>query len=33
MLTEYDKSIIIGLIIGDGYINNKGRICIEHGEK
>lgn len=32
-LTEKDKSILIGLLLGDGYIDDKGRICIEHGEK
>ena len=28
--TEIDKAIMIGLLLGDGYINNKGRIEIEH---
>ena len=32
-LTEKDKSILIGLLLGDGYIDEKGRIYIEHGEK
>lgn len=32
-LTEKDKSVLIGLLLGDGYIDDKGRICIEHGEK
>ena len=32
-LTEKDKSILIGLLLGDGYIDDKGRICIEHWEK
>lgn len=32
-LTEKDKSILIGLLLGDGYINDKGRIEIEHCEK
>lgn len=32
-LTERDKSILIGLLLGDGYIDDKGRIYIEHGEK
>lgn len=32
-LTEKDMSILIGLILGDGYIDDKGRIGIEHGEK
>ena len=32
-LTEKDKSILIGLLLGDGYIDEKGRIQIEHGEK
>ena len=32
-LTEKDKSILIGLLLGDGYIDDKGRIYIEHGEK
>lgn len=32
-LTEKDKSILIGLLLGDGYIDDKGRICIEHCEK
>jgi len=25
-LTEKDKSILIGLLLGDGYIDEKGRI-------
>lgn len=29
-LTEKDKSILIGLLLGDGYITDKGRIEIEH---
>ena len=32
-LTERDKSILIGLLLGDGYIDDKGRIYVEHGEK
>ena len=32
-LTEKDKSVLIGLLLGDGYIDNKGRIYVEHGEK
>ena len=32
-LTEKDKSILIGLLLGEGYIDEKGRIQIEHGEK
>ena len=32
-LTEKDMSILIGLLLGDGYIDDNGRICIEHGEK
>lgn len=28
--TEIDKAILIGLLLGDGYINDKGRIEIEH---
>lgn len=32
-LTEKDMSILIGLLLGDGYIDDKGRIQIEHGEK
>lgn len=28
--TEIDKAIMIGLLLGDGYINNKGRVEIEH---
>lgn len=32
-LTEKDKSILIGLLLGDGYIDDKGRIYVEHGEK
>ena len=32
-LTEKDMSILIGLILGDGFISEKGRIQIEHGEK
>lgn len=32
-LTEKDMSVLIGLILGDGFISNKGRIQIEHGEK
>lgn len=32
-LTEKDKSILIGLLLGDGYIDDKGRIYIEHREK
>ena len=32
-LTEKDKSILIGLLLGDGYIDDKGRIEVEHGEK
>lgn len=32
-LTEKDKSILIGLLLGDGYIDEKGRIYVEHGEK
>lgn len=31
--TEIDKAILIGLMIGDGYINENGRIKIQHGEK
>lgn len=32
-LTEKDKSVLIGLLLGDGYIDDKGRIRIEHREK
>ena len=32
-LTEKDVSILIGLLLGDGHIDIKGRISIEHGEK
>ena len=32
-LTEKDMSILIGLLLGDGYIDDKGRIQIEHCEK
>lgn len=32
-LTKKDMSVLIGLLIGDGYIDDKGRICIEHSEK
>ena len=32
-LTEKDMSILIGLLLGDGYINISGSIAIEHGEK
>ena len=28
--TEIDKAIMIGLLLGDGYINDKGRVEIEH---
>ena len=28
--TEIDKAILIGLLLGDGYINDKGRIEIEY---
>ena len=31
--TKKDLSILIGLLLGDGYIDPKGRIGIEHGEK
>lgn len=30
---DKDKAILIGLALGDGYIDPKGRLCIEHGEK
>lgn len=29
-ITDIDKAILIGLLLGDGYINDKGRIEIEH---
>lgn len=32
-ITKKDMSILIGLLLGDGYINPKGRIGIEHCEK
>lgn len=32
-LTNKDMSVLIGLLLGDGYIDDKGRIGIEHGEK
>ena len=32
-LTEKDMSVLIGLLLGDGYIDDKGRINIEHCEK
>lgn len=32
-LTEKDMSILIGLLLGDGHIDDNGRICVEHGEK
>lgn len=32
-LTEKDMSVLIGLLLGDGYIDDKGRIGIEHSEK
>lgn len=32
-LTEKDMSILIGLLLGDGYIDDNGRIQVEHGEK
>ena len=28
--TELDKAIMIGLIIGDGYLDNKGRLQVAH---
>lgn len=28
--TEIDKAIVIGLLLGDGYINDNGRIEVEH---
>ena len=31
--TEYDKAIMIGLILGDGYISPKGRINVTHCEQ
>lgn len=31
--TEYDKAIMIGLLLGDGYIDYKGRVSIGHCEK
>ena len=30
---EKDKAIIMGLLLGDGYISPNGRISIEHSEK
>ena len=32
-LTNKDMSVLIGLLLGDGYIDDNGRIQIEHGEK
>lgn len=32
-LTNKDMSVLIGLLLGDGYIDDKGRICIGHCEK
>ena len=32
-LTNKDMSVLIGLLLGDGYIDDKGRIGIEHCEK
>lgn len=32
-LTEKDMSVLIGLLLGDGYIDDNGRINIEHCEK
>lgn len=32
-LTQKDKAILIGLIIGDGYLSDNGRLCIEHDQK
>lgn len=32
-LTKKDMSVLIGLLLGDGYIDNKGRIEVEHCEK
>lgn len=32
-LTKKDMSVLIGLLLGDGYINDKGRIEVEHCEK
>lgn len=32
-LNKKDISIIIGLILGDGYIDDRGRISVQHGEK
>nr|DAO59148.1 MAG TPA: INTRON-ENCODED ENDONUCLEASE I-SCEI [Bacteriophage sp.] len=29
-LNDLNKSILIGLLLGDGYIDPKGRIYIEH---
>lgn len=29
-LNDYDNSVIIGLLLGDGYIDDRGRISIEH---
>lgn len=31
--TEYDKAIMIGLLLGDGYIDPRGQIQICHGNK
>jgi len=32
-ITNKDMSILIGLLLGDGYISEKGRIEVEHCEK
>ena len=32
-LTQEEKDILIGCILGDAYIYPKGKICIEHGIK
>lgn len=32
-LNNLNKSILIGLLLGDGYIDPKGRISIEHSDK
>ena len=32
-LTNKDMSVLIGLLLGDGYIDDNGRIGIEHCKK
>lgn len=32
-MTETENSLIVALLLGDGYISPEGRICINHSEK